>query len=53
MFGIEKEKEERIKGLVEKLIQMDNEGIALINRDANTLLTYQNIKKNETEKKVG
>lgn len=53
MFDLKIEHRDNIEKIIEKLLLMDDAGLALMNRDANTLLTYENMKRIKEEKKVG
>ena len=44
---MKKEKDKALAELAEKIKKMDPKGVAILNRDANTILTYQEELKNE------
>jgi len=52
MYDLGDKSKERIEMVVNKIKQMDDYSLSLLNRDADTLLAYENVKKLE-ENQVG
>ena len=46
MFEIEKDEREDIEKIIDLVRQIDKDGLLLIERDANTLLVYKNVREN-------